>query len=405
MNRLVQGDVGSGKTVVAALGILSSALNSYQSVLMAPTEVLAVQHYQTLEKLLPNMPKALLTAQHASRNGKKTTRANILEGLADQETLFIVGTHSLIQKDLHIPNLGLAIIDEQHRFGVEQRKTLMSIRHDVMVPHLLSLTATPIPRTLALTLYGDLELSTIKQMPQGRKPIITRVIDEKHRAKAYQFIRQAVKKGEQIFILCPLINESDKSESKSVLAEYARLKDVIFPDLEIRYLHGKLKSLEKKKILDDFKVGAFPILVTTSVIEVGIDIPKATIMVIEGAERFGIAQLHQFRGRVGRNDLQSYCLLFTDSTSDSTKQRLTLLTKSNDGFALAEADMKLRGEGEVFGTRQSGIVNFKIATLRDTDLIQSAKKHVQKLVADDMNLAYYKSIEHKLDERVAMHWE
>ncbi len=405
MNRLIQGDVGSGKTVVAAMGILSTALAGYQSALMAPTEVLALQHYETLRKLLPNLPIALLSSKYAVYKNKKTTRKKILEGLSDETILLAIGTHSLIQKDLHVPNLGLVIVDEQHRFGVGQRKTLTSMRRDSIVPHLLSLTATPIPRTLALTLYGELAVSNIKERPQGRKPIITKIVDETNRPKAYTFIQGLIKKGQQVFILCPLINENDRSESKSVLAEYERLQKDIFPELELRYLHGKLKTDQKKKILEDFKNGAFPILVTTSVIEVGIDIPQATVMIIEGADRFGIAQLHQFRGRVGRNDLQSYCLLFTDSKNETTKQRLELLTKSNDGFELAEADLKLRGEGEVFGSRQSGIVNFKIATLRDTDLIEKAKKYVDQLVQDDTNLEYYNSITHKLDERVGLHWE
>ena len=361
MNRLLEGDVGSGKTVVAALAMYNVALNSQQAVLMAPTEILAQQHFETLEKVLGPDTVSLITR----------TKKKILD---DQK--IIVGTHALIQKKVEFKNLGLAIIDEQHRFGVEQRKTLQEKSGDKKtVPHLLSMTATPIPRTLALTIYGDLDLSIIDEMPKGRKKIITRLVEEKKRDKAYGFIKEKIKNQEQVFVICPLISESDKLGVKSVEEEYERLKKIIFPDLRIAKLHGKLKAKAKDEIMNDFKNKKYDILVATSVVEVGVDVPDATIMMIEGADRFGLAQLHQFRGRVGRSDKQSYCLLFTDSKSDKTLERLNALCKSTDGFRMAEYDLKLRGPGDVYGKEQSGFLSaFRIASLADHVLISEAKQ-------------------------------
>ncbi|MEK7584182.1 MAG: ATP-dependent DNA helicase RecG [Patescibacteria group bacterium] len=404
MNRLIQGDVGSGKTVVAALPILMTIRAGYQAALMAPTEILAVQHHATLQSLLPDLIIALLTSKNASLGSEATARAVVLKKLAAGAIDLLIGTHSLIQEGVRFKKLGLVVVDEQHRFGVGQRQRLTTLSPLKQAPHLLSLTATPIPRSLALTLYGDLDISTIRQKPLGRKPIMTRVVPERKRKDAYAFFRKKIGEGQQIFILYPLIDAGDDSERKAVLQEYERLQREIFPDLKLRYLHGRLKASEKKEILEDFKKNRFPILVTTSVIEVGIDIPNATIMVIEGAERFGLAQLHQFRGRVGRNDLQSYCLLFTNNTSEKTLHRLRLLVKYDDGFLLAEEDLKTRGEGNVFGTQQSGIVQFKVATLHDIDLIKKSRAWVDRIIERDADLSFYKQVKTKLSEN-DIHWE
>lgn len=358
MNRLLEGDVGSGKTAVAAIAMYNTALNDYQAVLMAPTEILAEQHYQTLTDILGKNTVAIVT-----RNKKEIF----------QDSKIIVGTNALIQKKIKFNNLGLAIIDEQHRFGVAQRQALQN--KSGLTPHLLSMTATPIPRTLALTAYGDLDLSIINEMPKGRKKIITRLVPEEKRQKAYEFIKEKIRAGEQAFVLCPLISESDKLGVKSVEQEYEKLKKEIFPDLNIAKLHGKLKSKAKEEIMHEFKNKKFNVLVSTSVVEVGVDIPNATIMMIEGAERFGLAQLHQFRGRVGRSEKQSYCLLFANSSAETTLKRLEFLAKSHDGFKLAEYDLKLRGPGAMYSTEQSGFLsNFKIANLSDYILIAEAKE-------------------------------
>ena len=395
MNRLLQGDVGSGKTVVAFAAMFAAACANFQSALMVPTEVLAIQHYAKLTELLGVKGTALLTAQHTLLDGARATRNRIYAAIASGETTCTVGTHSLIQPGVHFARFGLAVIDEQHRFGVEQRKTLLEANRLKKVPHLLSLTATPIPRTLALTLYGDLDISTITQKPRGRKPIITRVIPESKRDAAYGFIRKKIREGQQAFIVCPLIEESDEIEQKAVLAEYKRLRDSIFTELTVQYLHGKMRAEEKKKILESFRANTFPILVTTSVIEVGIDIPNATIMVIEGAERFGLAQLHQFRGRIGRNNLQSYCLLFPAATSTVTRERLRMFCMTDDGFKLAEADLSLRGAGDIFGTRQSGVDAFAIASLRDRDLLEKAHNAADAVASGDTDKSFFAAHESK----------
>lgn len=396
MNRLVQGDVGSGKTVVAAIAMLNASLSGYQSVLMAPTELLAVQHYATIRSLLPDHATALLTAHHHVQGDIKTTRVSVHAALASGELEMVIGTHSVIQDDVSAIGVGLVVIDEQHRFGVLQRKQATLLNANGETPHLLSLTATPIPRTLALTLYGDLDISTIHRKPAGRKPIVTRIVPESKRTGAYAFMREKIAKGQQIFILCPLIDDDDGGK-KSVLKEHERLQREVFPDLKLEYVHGKLPSERKKKILERFHANEFPILVATSVIEVGIDIPNATIMVIEGAERFGLSQLHQFRGRVGRNEMQSYCLLFTEHETPDARKRLELLCAHDDGFALAEADLALRGEGEVFGTQQSGIQNFAIATIHDQELIQKSRQWVGDIVLADTNLSFYRQVRNRLE--------
>ncbi len=401
MNRLLEGDVGSGKTVVASLAILNTILNDYQAVLMAPTEILAKQHFATIDKFLKNLSlrTALLTGSEKLINDQETkkNKKEILEMVKQGSINLIIGTHALIQEGVEYKKAGLIVVDEQHRFGVEQRKKLKEKNKNKKVPHFLSMTATPIPRSLALILYGDLDLSIIKEMPKGRKRIITRLVSEKNREKAYQFIRQEIKKGRQVFVICPLIDPSDKLGVKSVKEEFKKLDKQVFPDLEIGLLHGKLKASEKEAMMQDFKANRIKILVSTSVIEVGIDIPNATIMMIEGADRFGLAQLHQFRGRVGRGQEQSYCFLFAENGSPKTNERLSALVKSSDGFALAEYDLKFRGPGEVFGTRQSGMPDLKIATLNDLELINLTKNEAQQFF-DNYNLTDFPYLKTKLEK-------
>ncbi|MBT7553246.1 ATP-dependent DNA helicase RecG [bacterium] len=409
MNRLVEGDVGSGKTIVAVLATLN-AINQktkLQAALMAPTEILARQHFESIHKILPAKYQkniALFTKDQQYINNKKIDKKDLLEKIANSEIQFIIGTHSLIQDKVNFAKLALVIIDEQHRFGVKQRQALKQ-KTKKKVPHLLSLTATPIPRTLALTLYGDLDISIIKENPAGRKDIKTMLVPERKRADAYKFIQEKIDAKQQVFIICPLIDDSDKMDYKSVTAEYEKINETIFPDLEIGLLHGKLKTDEKKKLMEDFKNNKFPILVSTSVIEVGVDIPAATVMIIESAERFGLSQLHQFRGRIGRNDLDSFCLLFTTEASHMTKERLKALTTTTDGFKLAELDLKLRGSGEVFGTRQTGLEKLKIATLTDSQLIKKAQKWAQQVVNKEKYLSN-KQLQKLLSElKTEMHLE
>lgn len=380
MNRLLMGDVGSGKTVIAAIAMLNAAIAGYSSLLMAPTEILAQQHFQTIEKIIGEKSVSLIT-----RTKKKIIKNQKI----------IVGTQALIQKNIKFDKLALVIVDEQHRFGVSQRKLLHDKSNDSdIIPHLLSMTATPIPRTLALTVYGDLDISLLNELPKGRKKITTKLVSEDKRGKAYEFIRQKIKQGEQAFVICPLISESDKLGIKSVEQEYEKIKTQIFPDLRVAKLHGKLKEKNKDEVMQDFKNKKYDILISTSIIEVGVDIPNATIMMIEGADCFGLAQLHQFRGRVGRSTKQSYCLLFSDSGAIKTRKRLETLVNCQDGFKLAEADLKLRGPGAIYGTQQSGFLStFKIATLTDQILISEAKEAAIKIIE---NISQYPLVEKKL---------
>lgn len=365
MNRLLQGDVGSGKTVVAALAMLASYLNNFQAVLMAPTDILAQQHFQTLTQLLSplNIKVGIATGSHK-----------------DYKNLdIVVGTHALLSDRVAFNRLGLIVIDEQHRFGVEQRAKLSA---KGINPHILTMTATPIPRTVALTLYGDLELSVLTEMPKNRLPVKTWVVPNIKRTDAYNWIR---KQNTQTFILCPLIEESEvetMQEVKAAKKEYDFLHKEIFPDLKMGLIHGKLTAKEKSAVLEDFRKAHTNILVATPVVEVGIDIPSATIMLIEGADRFGLAQLHQLRGRVGRGDRQSYCLLFSENDSPTAINRLKNLETLNNGLALAEADLKFRGPGQRFGTAQHGRWDLKIADFSDLNLIESTHRLAQKVTAD-----------------------
>ncbi|MBT6819467.1 MAG: ATP-dependent DNA helicase RecG [Candidatus Magasanikbacteria bacterium] len=409
MNRLIEGDVGSGKTVVALLAGLNTVSAGLQVAMMAPTEILAGQHFISSIKLIPKkyLAKTALLTRSRFELGDHTpiNRAQLNKKIKNGEIKLIIGTHALIQEKVSFKNLGLVIIDEQHRFGVKQRQGIKEKNQDGKVPHLLSMTATPIPRTLSLTLYGDLDISLIKEKPVGRQAIKTFLVPEKKRRDSYKFILEKIEQKQQVFVVCPLIDESDTLGVKSVTQEYEKLNKDIFPDLEIRLLHGKLKTDEKEQIMNDFKSNKFPILVSTSVIEVGVDIPQATIMLIESAERFGLSQLHQFRGRIGRNDLESFCLLFTTDDSQLTKERLQALTKSSDGFELAELDLKLRGSGEIFGTKQTGLMKLKIAQLSDVTLIKKAQKWAKKILGSKKYLSQKQLQELLAELKTEMHLE
>jgi ATP-dependent DNA helicase RecG len=399
MTRLLEGDVGSGKTIVALLAILNTALNKLQSALLVPTEVLANQHFASLGRLLAktDLKIALLTANRRELFGaEKIKPKELLEKIKNGEVDVVIGTHALIQEKVEFKNLSLAVVDEQHRFGVEQRQALL--KKSPTAPHLLSMTATPIPRSLALALYDDLSLSIIKEQPQGRLPIITKIFIEDERDKAYELIRQEVKNGRQAFVICPLIEESDKLGSKSATAEYERLSKNIFPEFKIGLLHGKLKVKDKNKAMEDFAAGKTQILVATAVVEVGIDVPNATVMMVESADRFGLAQLHQYRGRVGRGDQQSYCLLAEADSADKAKERLRAMLEFNNGFDLAKADLKFRGPGEVYGTLQKGFAELKVASLFDFALMSQAKEASRQILALSSDLAKFPEIRKKLGE-------
>ena len=392
MNRLLEGDVGSGKTVVAAIATLNVFLNRHRTILMAPTEILAKQHFNTFCKLFSDLKIGLVTRSEKKMNNNKLEKNNDTEFIINNSDL-IIGTHSLIQDNIKINKLGLAIVDEQHRFGVKQRQTL---KGDKESPHFLSMTATPIPRTMSLVFYGDLDISVIKELPAGRKKILTKIVSPDKRNAAYEFIRKEIKNGRQVFVICPLIDQSDKLGVKSAKEEYKKLSQEIFPELKIGLLHGKMKSDDKEGTMKAFLENKINILVSTSVVEVGVDIPNATIMMIEGAERFGLAQLHQFRGRVGRSDFQSYCFLFSDSDSEEAEKRLMVMTICNDGFALAEKDLEFRGPGEVWGVRQSGMPDLQIATLTDYTIIKEAKAAAENLIKKDPEVKEYPDLRDKL---------
>ncbi|MCK4781829.1 ATP-dependent DNA helicase RecG [Candidatus Parcubacteria bacterium] len=449
MNRLLEGDVGSGKTVVAVMAALNTVKAGLQATIMAPTEILTKQHFKEISHLLYpfKISVALLTGKEdklASKKLKNETieisRKKLLENVKNGKIDILIGTHALISpsssrvssffyKDLEefgfkpkkikknrvkFKNLGLVIIDEQHRFGIEQRARLCeSYSEDtkfsdyenskgVLIPHLLSMTATPIPRTLALTIYGDLDLSLINELPKGRKKIITEIVAPADRQKTYNFIKKEVKKGRRVFVVCPRIEKNEKKDGlpwtdvKAVKEEYEKLSKKIFPNLKVGMLHGKLKSKEKEKIMRDFKIGKIEILVSTSVIEVGIDIPEATVMMIEGADRFGLAQLHQFRGRVGRSKHQSYCFLFTDSPSKKTRQRLKALVKCESGFDLSEQDLKIRGPGEIYGVRQWGIPDLAMDALKNLPLVEKTRESVKQLLEQDPELKKFPLLRERL---------
>lgn len=434
MNRLLEGEVGSGKTIVVAIAILNTVLSGMQAVFMAPTEILASQHFETLSSIFNKLEIEIglltrtnrqITSAHRRRlaeagNDKSstysgsaadrqtTTKSKILGMIKRGELQIIVGTHTLIQEDINFKDLNLIVVDEQHRFGVEQRKTIKEKSGNIdTTPHFLSMTATPIPRTLALSLYGDLDLSIIKQLPKERKKVITQITPPAERSEAYNFIEEKIKEGRQAFVICPLIDPSDKLGVKAVTEEFEKLSQEIFPQLKIGLLHGKLKTVDKEEVMKKFLANEINILVSTSVVEVGVDVPNAAVMMIEGAERFGLSQLHQFRGRVGRSKHQSYCLLFTESNSQKTKNRLQALVDCNDGFELAEKDLEFRGPGQIYGTEQSGFIqNLKLASFGDYELIKLAKREAENLLKASPNLEKYPSLKEKVRQlQKKIHWE
>jgi len=428
MNRLLEGDVGSGKTVVATIAALNTAKNKLQVAIMAPTEILAKQHYKTISKFLEkfNLNIGLITGKENYLNNQKIKRKELLEKVEKGEVNILIGTHAIIQDTtpktkvktpVQFKNLALVIIDEQHRFGVEQRAKLCQKKE--FVPHLLSMTATPIPRTLSLTIYGDLDLSIIDEMPKGRKKIITKIVKPNEKNQVYEFVRKEVKEGRQVFVICPRIeppknkkeniddqlailpfNEKKLSwqEVKAAKEEYRKLSQEIFPDLKVGLLHGKMKTNEKEQVMEDFKNRKIDILVSTAVVEVGVDIPNASIMLIEGAERFGLAQLHQFRGRIGRGEAQSYCFLLTESNSKYINQRLKALISCQNGFELAEKDLTIRGPGDFLGSRQWGLPDLIMASLTDISLIEKTKEEVNKILNEDPELKKYPLLQKKLEQ-------
>jgi len=385
MNRLLQGDVGSGKTVVAKFAIQAILRGNAQAAVMAPTSILAEQHFRTLSGLLTNDHSinpdeiALLIGSTPARD-----RSTILDGLATGKIKVIVGTHALLESPVQFNRLQLAVIDEQHRFGVEQRAIL---REKGSNPHLLVMTATPIPRSLALTVYGDLDVTTIAEMPVGRQPVETRLMRPDEREQAYQMVRAQIAAGFQAFIVYPLVESEEEEDFKAAVNEYKRLQNEVFPDLRVGLMHGKLKPLEKDAVMLDFRSGKFDLLVSTTVIEVGVDIPRATIVLVEGANRFGLAQLHQIRGRVGRNGEKSYCVLIPENDLAAENQRLAVMVSTNDGFKLAEFDLQQRGPGEFLGTRQSGYAGLRFSSIADTRLIEKCRVHADAVYKKDPALS------------------
>ncbi len=423
MNRLLQGDVGSGKTIVAGIAAMAAGEAKYQTAIMAPTEILAYQHYETFKKFFSDFAGgiALLTGSAAriflgEGLERETKKAELHSAIRAGRISIVIGTHALIEKKVTLPHLALVVIDEQHRFGVEQRAALM--REDA-VPHFLSMSATPIPRTLALTIFGNLNVSQITELPKDRKEIITKVVAPENRLKAYAFIKEFVEKGRQAFVICPRIIPSNiepggmldaatlaRLDMKNVTEEYEKLSKKIFPDLSVAMLHRKLKPKEKASVMKAFSDGKIDILVSTSVIEVGVDVPNATIMMVESAERFGLAQLYQFRGRVGRGAHQSFCLLFTESTSEATQKRLEAVARAKNGFELAEEDLKLRGPGEFLGTIQTGMPDIAMKALQHPTLIPKARSAAGELLKKGGDYCLSPLLQNKLVAfKKQIHWE
>ncbi|MFA4818025.1 MAG: ATP-dependent DNA helicase RecG [Parcubacteria group bacterium] len=403
LNRLLNGDVGSGKTVVAAIASLQAISAGYQAAIMAPTEVLAHQHFLTFSELFKDreINIALLTNSYKieakprlrSRGFASIKRENLLHNIKSGEINLIIGTHALIQEDIRFKNLALIIVDEQHRFGVTQRAYLQQNIEKMndglpgKIPHFLTMTATPIPRTLALAFFGNLDISLLDEMPKDRKKIITQIVDPQERNKTYEFVRQEVKNGRQVFVILPLVEESKVlTEVRAAVAEHKRLSENIFPDLKVGLIHGRLKSAEKEKVMQEFSAKKLDILVATAVVEVGIDISNATVMIIEDADRFGLSQLHQFRGRIGRSEHQSYCFLFAGSDSANAKKRLRALVQYSDGFKIAEVDLKQRGPGEFLGTRQSGLPDIAMENIANIKLVQIAREEAENILKTDAQL-------------------
>jgi len=392
MNRLLQGDVGAGKTVVAGIAARQAAARGFQSAILAPTEILASQHAATLMNLLEpfGVTVALLTG-----SVKGTARKTLLEQLANGTIDVMIGTHALLQPTVHFSKLGFVVIDEQHRFGVNQRQQLLTKSEHM--PHLLAMTATPIPRSLALTVYGELDISILNAKPKNRKPIETKIWQPTSRPALYATIDTEIKDGRQAYVICKLIDDSEINDTKSVESEYRKLKNSVFGHRRIGLLHGKMKSDEKEFVMQDFSDGKLDILVSTTVVEVGVDVPNATVMMIEDADQYGLSQLHQLRGRVGRSEFQSYCYLITSDTKKPS-QRLKEIEKSNDGFYLAEVDMQLRGPGEIYGRAQHGALNLQIATLSDTKLIARAQKAADAFIESGVDLVQYRQLATQVEQ-------
>lgn len=380
MNRLVQGDVGCGKTIVAAYGQYACALAGFQSVLMVPSEILATQHYESLCSLFGKENVLLLSGKLTAKEKREA-----YDKIATGEVKIIVGTHAVIFDKVKFKNLMLVICDEQHRFGVNQRKLLSEKGEN---PHTLVMSATPIPRTLTHVLYGDLDVSIIDKLPPGRQKVDTFVINSEKRDRAYGFALNEIQKGNQVYIVCPLAQESENDDLKNIISLTEAVSKTYFKNKKVAFVHGKMKSAEKDSIMSDFSDGKINVLVSTTVIEVGINVPKATVMIIENSERFGLSQLHQLRGRVGRGSDKSYCILISDNKSDTTKERLSTLSKTSDGFEISKADLSLRGPGDFFGTKQHGLPELKIANIfTDTIILQKAREAAEKLIENDINIS------------------
>lgn len=391
MNRLIQGDVGSGKTIIAVLALLAACENGYQGALMVPTEVLARQHFESVTELFEKHgvdKKVILLTGSMTAKEKRIA----YEKVASHEADIIIGTHALIQEKIVYDNLALVITDEQHRFGVAQRKMF---GNKGQKPHVLVMSATPIPRTLAIILYGDLDISVIDELPANRLPIKNCVVDKSYRPRAYRFIENEVKNGRQAYVICPMVEESEMIDAENVL-DYTKILRQNLPGIRVEYLHGKMKGKEKNKIMEEFAAGEIQVLVSTTVIEVGVNVPNATVMMIENAERFGLAQLHQLRGRVGRGDKQSYCIMVNASGNKEKNRRLDVLNKSNDGFYIASEDLKLRGPGDIFGIRQSGDLEFQLADIyTDAVTLKKVSEDVNRLLEQDENLEHEENQELK----------
>jgi ATP-dependent DNA helicase RecG len=400
MNRLLQGEVGSGKTVVALAALLSAAATGFQGALMAPTEVLAEQHFRTISGLLGGLARPVQDGNRVTAylealgrpvsvglltgSTRQRARRELTELAVGGQLDLLVGTQALIQSGVEMPQLALAVMDEQHRFGVMQRSALR--QKGVENPHTLVMSATPIPRTLSLTLYGDLDISIIDELPPGRQTIKTTWLGPERRDAAHGFVRRQVRDGRQAFVIYPLVEESDQVDAKAAVEDHRRLSEEVFPDLRVGLLHGRMPPKDKDKVMRQFRDGELDVLVSTAVVEVGIDVPNATVMLVEGADRFGLSQLHQFRGRVGRGEHQSYCILLCDNPSTVAKERLSALEQIDDGFRLAEVDLELRGPGDFFGTRQSGLPDLRMASLSDRDLLNAARREASQLMESDPEL-------------------
>ena len=398
MSRLIQGDVGSGKTILAFLAMIMTAENGYQAVLMAPTEVLARQHFQAMEKLLQEQNinfghPVLLTGSDTAKEKREKYAL-----IASKEANIVIGTHALIQEKVQYNNLGLVITDEQHRFGVKQREALTTMGNP---PNVLVMSATPIPRTLAIIISGDLDISVIDELPAQRLPIKNCVVDTSYRPKAYSFMEKQIRQGRQVYVICPMVEESEGMDGENVLDYTMKLRNIFPADIHVASLHGKMKAKEKNAVMEAFAAGEVQILVSTTVVEVGVNVPNATVMMVENAERFGLAQLHQLRGRVGRGEYQSYCIFMQGSDAKETSKRLEILNKSNDGFYIAGEDLKLRGPGDLFGIRQSGLLEFKLGDIyQDADILKAASETAADILSldEDLSLPQNHELQKKLSE-------